>query len=186
MRGDAIRVYSEAERWPDTTPEQRADALQLARAGRLKGEIASALGLSQSRLHLWTSVKVVPEELKGFIILLRYALDESKVERRKLQGIMSGRKRSRELQEDRKQIALALQSNIRTENSRCPDGRPHHFVIESPRKGKPSLEGRCLLCSMVENFPSSQSNIYSFDDINPHFPYQPCRACRTQQQNYLM
>ena len=22
--------------------------------------------------------------------------------------------------------------------------------------------------------------------INPHFPYQPCRACRTQQQNYLM
>ena len=20
----------------------------------------------------------------------------------------------------------------------------------------------------------------------PHFPYQPCRACRTQQQNYLM
>ena len=23
-------------------------------------------------------------------------------------------------------------------------------------------------------------------DIIPHFPYQPCRACRTQQQNYLM
>ena len=20
----------------------------------------------------------------------------------------------------------------------------------------------------------------------PHFPYQPCRACRNQQQNYLM
>ena len=23
-------------------------------------------------------------------------------------------------------------------------------------------------------------------DVVPHFPYQPCRACRTQQQNYLM
>ena len=23
-------------------------------------------------------------------------------------------------------------------------------------------------------------------DLNPHFPYQPCRACRNQQQNYLM
>ena len=22
--------------------------------------------------------------------------------------------------------------------------------------------------------------------IDPHFPYQPCRACRNQQQNYLM
>ena len=22
--------------------------------------------------------------------------------------------------------------------------------------------------------------------FSPHFPYQPCRACRTQQQNYLM
>ena len=25
-----------------------------------------------------------------------------------------------------------------------------------------------------------------FRRLNPHFPYQPCRACRTQQQNYLM
>ena len=23
-------------------------------------------------------------------------------------------------------------------------------------------------------------------DMNPHFPYQPCRTCRIQQQNYLM
>ena len=22
--------------------------------------------------------------------------------------------------------------------------------------------------------------------LGPHFPYQPCRACRNQQQNYLM
>ena len=22
--------------------------------------------------------------------------------------------------------------------------------------------------------------------VSPHFPYQPCRACRNQQQNYLM
>ena len=24
------------------------------------------------------------------------------------------------------------------------------------------------------------------EGVSPHFPYQPCRACRTQQQNYLM
>ena len=24
------------------------------------------------------------------------------------------------------------------------------------------------------------------DILTPHFPYQPCRACRNQQQNYLM
>ena len=23
-------------------------------------------------------------------------------------------------------------------------------------------------------------------DVDPHFPYQPCRTCRIQQQNYLM
>ena len=23
-------------------------------------------------------------------------------------------------------------------------------------------------------------------DMSPHFSYQPCRACRNQQQNYLM
>ncbi len=22
--------------------------------------------------------------------------------------------------------------------------------------------------------------------LNPHFPYQPCRTCRNQQQSYLM
>ena len=26
----------------------------------------------------------------------------------------------------------------------------------------------------------------SLNSLSPHFPYQPCRACRNQQQNYLM
>ena len=33
---------------------------------------------------------------------------------------------------------------------------------------------------------SVQPKASSWGHLSPHFPYQPCRACRTQQQNYLM
>ena len=44
----------------------------------------------------------------------------------------------------------------------------------------------CSMMAVITTCPCAALVTSSGMMVIPHFPYQPCRACRTQQQNYLM
>ena len=63
------------------------------------------------------------------------------------------------------------------------------FVIDS--YGATSAQTDIVLyerdiCPVFSINDTPGTTYYPCEGVIPHFPYQPCRACRTQQQNYLM
>ena len=55
------------------------------------------------------------------------------------------------------------------------------------KEGKYALNWTRLSCHrFVANRVRLSLFVLAYNLGNPHFPYQPCRVCRKQQQNYLM
>ena len=140
--------YDVSNPWPETTSAQRSEALEMARNGCPRREIAVVLGLSKKNLDSWVVRKYIPEEIHGFLILLRYALKGSA--KRRLEREMEAK--SRATSERRKRVVVE-QSDVRKELDDCPDGQPHHFLI-APPAGAPVNPGKCSHCGIVESFPS--------------------------------
>ena len=141
--------YDVDNRWPETTSAQRSEALEMARNGRPRREVAELLGLSEKGLSSWVVRRIVVDDAtRGFLLLLRYALKGSAARRLSRERAVKSR-----AGDERHRRQVVEQSGVRKELDDCEDGRAHHFLI-APPAGKPVNPGRCKHCGVVESFPS--------------------------------